>query len=160
MAHSDEVRAAVRASYVDEMMPLKAAAQKHNVSYNTARNWKDDTWDTARTARRISHGGAEALANAVIDDFIILFNSTISDLKNDTKVSALQKAEAISRLSDAYQKTMKATGASNPKINKYAIAMDVLTKLGQFIRDERPDAAGVFSDILEPFGLYLEQFYV
>jgi transposase len=53
MAHAQETISAVRAAYVHERLPLKAAASKHGVSYATARTWKSkagaagDDWDKA-----------------------------------------------------------------------------------------------------------------
>ncbi len=158
MAYDAATRSAVRHSYVAEMLPLKAAATKHGIPYATVRNWKDESWDKARTAKRISSGGVEELGRAVIDDFVMLFQTTLDDLKQ-ANVPAMQKAEAIARLSDAYQKTIKAAGASNPKLNKLAVAMDVIQQFANFLRDEKPEAALVFAEVIEPFAEQLAQRY-
>ncbi len=162
MAHSQETKRKVRSEYV-KGMPLKAAAALHNVPYGTARTWKEaasnagDDWDVARAALRLSDGGVKALTAEVIEDFVHMFKSTIDAVKADKKLSPLQKADVLAKLSDAYQKTIKAAGSSNPGLSKLAIALDVLRKQLDFIRDRYPKHTPIFMEILEPFGEYLSR---
>lgn len=162
MAHSPELRAAVRADYI-KGQPLAAAAEKHDVPYATARNWKrqaemaGDDWDTARAAMRISTGGVAALTQAIIEDFVHLFQSTLDELKAAKNIPALDKAEALSRLSDAYQKTVKAAGNSDPKLSRLSIALDVLQRQMAFVQDSHPEHMSVFMALLEPFGEVLSR---
>ncbi len=157
MAYSDDIRSAVRVDYI-KGKPLTAAASDNDVPYETARAWKrkaksnGDDWDNARAAARISQGGVQELTSAIIEEFSLLFQSTIEELKNAQKISPLQKAESLSRLSDAYTKTVKAAGASNPELSKLAVAMDILRRQMEFVRDKYPHHTDAFLEILEPFG--------
>lgn len=164
MAYSDEVRHGVRRAFVGGLS-LKDACAQHDVPYETGRTWKrkaaasGDCWDNARAATRISASGTQALTNEVIEDFVHLFKSTIEILKNDERIQPLQRAEALARLSDAYQKTIKAAGDSNPKLSKLAVAMDVLQRQAQYIREHHPDLVQAFIVVLEPFGEELSRAY-
>lgn len=161
MAHGKEVQTAVRRSYVNERLSLSAAADKHSIPHVTARSWKKkakadgDDWDRARTATRMAEGGIGELTSQVIEDFALLFQSTIEDLKKDEKIDAVKKAEALSRLSDAYSKTMKAASAGSPQIARLSVAMEVLEELAAYIRKHSPDDLPRFAAILDPFGQHI-----
>ena len=163
MAYSPEIKRAVRGSYVHEGLSIEAAADKHEVTRSTATRWKRDAekngddWDKARNAHYTSQQGAEAVTSVVLEQFVTLFQTTIDDVKADKKASSLQKAEAISRLSDAYHKTMAAARKGSPEVNKLAVGMDVIKLLADFVGSEYPQHANAFVDILEPFGNHLAQ---
>ncbi len=158
MAHSQETRRALRSAYVYKAQSLEACAQQFNIAYSTAAKWKKesledgDDWEKARAAALLSSQGHEAVSQAVLEQFVTLFQSTLEQLKTDTNVSPLSKAEAISRLSDAYNKTMSAVGKNNPKLNKLAVAMEVLNLQANFIREQYPHLAASFSEMLGHFG--------
>jgi len=157
MAHKPETRNAVRASYVRDHLPLDAACEKHDVSFNTGRSWKKrakengDNWDKARAANRMAEGGLGEITTQLLEDFTLLFKSTIEDITTG-EYDGLKKAEALSRLSDAYTKTMKAATGGDPKIAKLSTALETLQLLANHIKEEHPDALERFSLILEPFG--------
>ncbi|HAF00396.1 MAG TPA: DNA-binding protein [Methylophilaceae bacterium] len=163
MAHAPEIRSAVRSTYIYQQLSLEAAAERLKVSFGTAARWKrealenGDDWDRARSAALLSSQGAEAVTQAVLEQFVTLFQSTMTGLKEDTKATALSKAEALSRLSDAYNKTMSAVAKGSPKLNKLAVAMEVIEMLSDFVGNQFPQHASVFIDILEPFGECLSQ---
>ncbi len=158
MAYSDEIKRELRGCYVHKGMSLQAAADFCDVKYETARSWKrkaaadGDDWEVQRTAARMSQSGVQALTTEIIEDFCILFQSTIEEIKKAENISPLQKAESISRLSDAYTKTVKAAGASNPELSKLSVAMDVLKRQAEFIKAEYPDRMDFFLEMLTPFG--------
>lgn len=164
MAHSRLKKAEVRRRYVVDHQPLTGAAQLSGVSYSTARGWKaaaleqGDDWDRARQAATMSDGGVEDLKRVVIGEFVPLFKSTVEAL-GDAAIPAVDKAEAISRLSDAYTKTIKATGAVDPAIARLAWAMDVLKELGEFVQREFPQHSAAVLELLEPFGQHLAECY-
>jgi len=157
MAHKPETRNAVRASYVHEHLPLEAAAEKHDVSYPTVRTWKKrakengDDWEKARAANRMANGGLGDITVQLLEDFTLLFRTTVEDITTG-EYDGLKKAEALSRLSDAYTKTMKAAAGGDPKIAKLSTALETLQLLANHIKEEHPDALERFSLILEPFG--------
>lgn len=164
MAHSQETRQAVRRAYVVERLALEQAARRNGVSYHTARAWKKkaredgDDWDRARAATRMAQGGLGDLTAQLLEDFAILFQHTVEEVKSG-QYSALQKAEAISRLSDAYTKTVKAAGGGDPRIARLSVALEVLERLAGFVQVQFPEHAGALMAVLEPFGQELAAAY-
>lgn len=160
--HPPERRDAVRAAYVHQRMPLEAAAQQGGVAYQTARTWKrqaatqGDDWDRARGAARMAAGGLGDLTAQVLEDFAILFTATMEQLKGP-QIGPLDRAEAMSRLSDSYVKVVKAAGNASPPLAELSVAMKVLSELSTYIRDHHPADLPRFAAILEPFGQRLAQ---
>jgi transposase len=158
MAYSEETRRALRSAYVYKALSLEAAAEQLGIGFGTASRWRRDSkeagddWDQARTASMMAGQGAEAVSQLVLQEFMKLFQSTIEELKADVQGKPMAKAEALSRLSDAYNKAMSAAAKSNPKLNKLSVAMEVLHLLANFIRDDYPDLVVPFLSMLEPFG--------
>jgi len=158
MAYNDEVRTAVRSAFIFKGMSLQAACDFNNVSYETGRSWKrkaksaGDDWDISRAASSISKSGIQTLTASIIEDFVVLFQSTIEEVKASENMSPMQKAESISRLSDAYTKTVKAAGNSSPALSRLAVAMDILKRQSEFIQAHFPEHINAFTEILEPFG--------
>ena len=157
MAHERATKTELRRRYVVDRQPLSAAASLTGVSYTTARAWRaeaklrGDDWDRARLAEQVSDGGVQELTRTVLAEFVPLFQSTIKDLRG-TSLDAIDKAEALSRLADAYSKAVKASGAVDPKLAKLGWAMDVLRLLSAFTHQHFPQHANALLEILEPFG--------
>ena len=157
MAHDSAKRQAVRRAFVVDRQPLSAACQLAGVSYSTGRAWKADAlrvgddWERARQAEEVGDGGVKALTRVVLEEFIPLFKSTIAAIRSG-KLNPVDQAEAISRLSDAYSKTVKASGAVDPAIAKLGWAMDVMRMLAQFTAEKFPQHQAVLLEVLEPFG--------
>jgi len=158
MAHPARIRDAVRGAYVHDRLSLKASASKAGVSYHTARRWKieaarhGDDWDRARAASRMAAGGLGDITARVLEDFALLFQATMDEIKENKEMPPEKKAESMSRLADAYTKTIKAAGAADPKMARLSIAMEVLESLARFIREQFPEDLERFVAILEPFG--------
>jgi len=157
MAHDAKKRGELRRRYVIDRQPLNAAALLSKVSYATARDWKrkaeqkGDCWDRARQAEDVGQGGVRALTRMVLEEFIPLFKSTIEAIRHDD-FDAIEKAEAISRLSDAYSKTVKASGAVDPSLARLGWAMDVMKLLAEFTAERFPQHQNALLEVLEPFG--------
>lgn len=158
MAYSKEKTNQVRSAYVYEALNLTVIAGRFNVPKTTITRWKKtalengDDWDKARAAARLSGQGAEAVTIAVLEDFVLLFQSTLADVKNSQDITPLEKAEVISRLSDAYTKTINAAAKGNPKLDKLSFAADILRDQVQFIQQKYPQHAQVMEQVLVPFG--------
>jgi hypothetical protein len=165
MAHKPEKKTAARAAYIYEALTLEVIAQRVCASLGTVSRWKrealasGDDWDRARSAARLSGQGTEAVTQAVMEDFVLLFQSTLTEVNTATDIKPLVKAEIISRLSDAYHKTMSAVAKGNPKLNKLAVAMEVMQALAEFVRKCYPKHANAFAEILEPFGEEVAKIY-
>ncbi len=164
MAHTQETRQAVRASFVYERLDIPAIATKHGVSEATIQAWKraakkaGDDWNKARSASRMAAGTLGDVTQEITEDFALLFKTTINDIKNGD-FSGLEKAEAISRLSDAYTKTMKAAAAGNPKLAKLSVAFEVLSELADFIKTHEPDSIALFARILDKFAIRVNEVF-
>lgn len=165
MAHGIQIRAAARAAYIHEALGIEAIAERLKIATSTVHKWKrqseqaGDSWERARSAARLSGQGADAVTSAVLEDFVLLFQSTLAEVKADTEMKALNKAEIISRLSDAYNKTISAAGKSSPKLNKLSVAMEVMEMLADFVRSQHPAQATAFLAVLEPFAAKVVSVY-
>ena len=163
MAHGREKHAEVRACYVHERQPLAVAAERAGIGYETARAWKrksksaGDDWDLARSATRLAHGGLDTITMQVLEDFALLFQSTMESLKNKKNADPIEVAEAMSRLADAYTKTLKAAGNASPKLARLSVAMEVIEELSGYIKRVHPGQLPAFVQILDPFAKVLSE---
>lgn len=155
--HSKETRNKVKRSFVYDRLPLKAAAEKHKVSYGTARGWKrkdketGDDWDKARQASRMAAGGLGDMTTQILEDFARLYQEVVEAIRS-SEADAMEKASALSRLADAWNKTMRAAGMADPKIAELTVVMRVLKMLSEFIKENHPEHLEAFAIILKPFG--------
>lgn len=165
MGYTPETRLKVRRSYVQDMLPLSEACARHDVPYNTGRRWKrddnrrrGDDWDRAREAWLMASGGAGEATSRVLETFALLFKSTIDKLSDpEGDNDGIETAEAMSRLADAYTKTIKAATAHHPKLNRLAVAMELLEEFTTWIRENRPDQLQAWAGVIEPFGQHLNR---
>lgn len=157
MAHSPEKISAIRAAYVYEALNRETISARFNVPVSTITRWKKDAlekgddWDRARAAARLFGQGAEAVTAAVLEDFVLLFQSTLTDVKNNADIKPLERAEVISRLADAYTKTMNSAAKGSPKLDKLSFAADILRDLVQYIQAHYPQHAMAMEQVLMPF---------
>ena len=157
MAYSIEHRQALRAAYVHESFSLEAAAEKGDIAFGTASRWKRDAlangddWDKARAASHMAGKGAEAVTHAMLSNFITLHNNIVADLTNNPAIPALSKAEALSRLTDAYHKTMSGAARGAPKLAKLSLALEVIGMFADFITEHFPETGLILINALEKF---------
>ncbi len=162
MAHPPEARRAVRDAYVVDKLDLEAAAARAGVPYDTARKWKGadpNDWDKARAAHSLTGAGAGTIAQLVLHDFLIMYQATVDDVKADCDMSAKDKAETLSRLADAFQKTISAVAKAAPDLGRYAVATELLADLAGFVATDFPQHRAALVDILEPFGAFVARKY-
>ncbi|TXI40949.1 MAG: DUF1804 family protein, partial [Nitrosomonas sp.] len=120
MAYSQQTITQARAAYVYEALNIEAISDRFNVPRSTVTRWKKtalqngDDWDRARAAARLSGQGTEAITAAVLEDFVLLFQGTLKDVKGSGNINPVEKAEIISRLADAYTKTMNSAAKGSP----------------------------------------------
>lgn len=158
MAYSKQKISEARAAYVYEALNMRAIARKVNVPLSTVTRWKKaalgqgDDWDRARAAARLSGQGAEAVTIAVLEDFVLMFQSAMGDIKKDEDITPYAKVEMLSKLSDAYSKTVHSMSKANPKLDKLSFAADILRDLVQFIQINYPQHAQAMEQVLVPFG--------
>lgn len=165
MAYPPETRLKARTAYVRDLLPLDKIAVRLGVGERTLARWKaealedGDDWDKGRTAGRLSSENLEAMSQVLLEQFLVLHQATLEEVKQDKDMKAADKVDAITRLADAFTKTMKAVSRSAPRLSQLAIAGDVLQKLGRFVAERYPEEARALLPILEPFGAELVKAY-
>lgn len=165
MAHSDDTRRAVRASFVFDQLGLEVAAVKHGVPVATARRWireardAGDDWDKARTAQMMAGGGVEAIARQTMAMFSQQAQATMLMLQDDTKLSPIERGKALASLADSFTKLVSANSRLMPETDKLAVAMDVIRRLAEFVRANHPQHAAAYAEILGPFGEEIARAY-
>lgn len=165
MAHPPEIRTKIRAAYVHDRLPLETAAEKHGISYATARRWKSDAenegddWERARSAARLAGDGMLNVAQMMLEDYLALHQSTVDAVKSSDEIGPLAKAEVLSRLADAFTKTMSAVGKVSPELSRLSVATDVIQRFAKFVMEDRPDLAEGLLEVLEPFAVELAKEY-
>lgn len=165
MAHAPEKKAAIRSRYVFDRLSIEVAAEREGVPVSTARKWKmaaeasGDDWEKARAAASLSTTGTQTIAQLVLVDYLALHQSTVEGIKTDGAIPAIQRAEALSRLADAFQKTMSAVAKAAPELGQYAVASEILQMQAVFVRENYPQHIDAFLEILEPFGLDVARKY-
>lgn len=158
MAYTPETISAIRAAYVYEALNREQLSERFNVPVSTIARWKKealkngDDWDRARAAARMSGQGIEAVTTAILEDFMLMFHSTIKKVKENNNISDVERVEVMTRLADAYNKTINSAAKGNPKIAKLAVAMEVLQLLTKCIQQEHPHLIESFLDVLTGFG--------
>ncbi len=146
-------------------MTLEQAAERHDVSVGTARRWKSaaeaagDDWERARSAARLAGDGMQLVAQMILNDYLLLHQATIDGIREAADIPPLNKAEALSRLADAFTKTMSAVGKAAPELSKLAVATDVLQRLAKYVAGNRPDLAAALLEVIEPFAAELAKDY-
>ncbi len=164
MAHDDEVRRSVRASYIYEQLPLERAASKAHVPSSTATRWKrkakseGDDWDKVRAAHMLASGGTDEVARQVLSDYLVQHKTLLDEIR-DGELSAKDKATILASLADSYNKTVAACRRVMPETNELAVALEVLGLFGDYVRQYYPNQAAVLLEILEPFGHELSKHY-
>lgn len=155
----------LRALYVHKGLTVLEAAARVDYSYRNAQRIKakakkdGDDWDEARAASLMTQEGMSVSARDCLERFLRMYNVVFGDLEKDENITPLEKAETISRLADAFTKTMNAVGKASPRLSKLAMATDVLQRLAGYLREHKPEIAHVFAEVLEDFSADLAKAY-
>jgi len=158
MAHAREKREAVRAAFVHERLPLDIAAMKAGVPASTATRWKrrakelGDDWDKMRAACLLSGEGVESVARQMLADYVVAHKAIMDMIASDESIEAKNKVQMLASLADSFNKTVAASKRVLPETSELATALNVLGRLGDFIRDRYPQHGPAFVEVLEPFG--------
>ena len=158
MAYGLRQKNEVKKNYTNRMLPLTQAAKLANVPVSTARRWKSEAlargedWDELRAASAITSGGRDDLMKTIVNNFVVMFQSTMDSLQKAENMPPETKVDALASLADAFAKTMKSAGAASPELSRLAIANDIIQLMGDFVREKYPQHINAFIEILEPFG--------
>lgn len=165
MAHGADKKREARKRYVFDRQALPVVALAIGASEATVGRWKreardaGDNWDTARSAQTIAGEGLQALVMTVVEDYVVQHQATIEMLRTDAELSPGEKAKVLASLADAFQKTVASAGRLTPKVSELGVAMDVLRRLAEYVRERHPRHAPALLEILEPFGNLISEVY-
>lgn len=107
MAYGLRQKNEVKKNYTNRMLPLTQAAKLANVPVSTARRWKSEAlargedWDELRAASAITSGGRDDLMKTIVNNFVVMFQSTMDSLQKaenmppETKVDALASCRTL-----------------------------------------------------------------
>ncbi|RSC36172.1 DUF1804 family protein [Agrobacterium sp. FDAARGOS_525] len=164
MSSEQDKRRKARADYVYRRMTGATIAMTLNISQATFGRWKKiakeagDDWDVARTASIIAGEGIETVVSTVIEDFMIMAQSVLEEIKNgDLRLD--QKVKSLVALADAMTKMTTSAGKLAPKISELGVAQDVMQYLVEFVRENFPQHVAAILEIIEPFGESLARRY-
>lgn len=147
--------------YVEESRNPAQCAAAVGVSERTVQNWmarardQGKSWDKSRSAYLLGPGGTESIALKFVPTFFALINSTIRDLEEDKDLSPLEKAEALSRITDAAVKAANAMAKLNPSLNRVSVSMETVKLFADYIAREFPQHAEAFMEVLGPFSQHI-----
>ena len=99
------------------------------------------------------------MMKTIINNFVVMFQSTMDSLQKAENMPPETKVDALASLSDAFAKTMKSAGAASPELSRLAIANDIIQLMGDFVREKYPQHINAFIEILEPFGEEVSRSY-
>lgn len=154
MAHSPDKKIKLRAAYIGGL-PLEAAADKVGVPLPTARNWFrearaiGDDWDAFQKASLVvAGGGVEQALGRIIAAALLRCEALLESTAAGDPAEAVK---AMGVLGDTVSKLRAASKGMMPEADRLAISMDVLKRLGEFVRSKHPRHVAAFAEILEPF---------
>ena len=156
MAHNAQTRAAARAAYIYDNLPLTQISTAHGISLATLRSWKKsaaaqgDDWDKLRAANMLAGQGMEAIARQTLSDYVTQHKALMSEIITADDMSAQQTA-ALASLADSFNKMVSASRRVLPESNELAVALRVIQLLTEFVRQRFPQHATALLEVLEPF---------
>ncbi|AMD90283.1 DUF1804 family protein [Desulfovibrio fairfieldensis] len=157
MAHNAQTRAAARAAYIYDNLPLTQISTAHGISLATLRSWKKsaaaqgDDWDKLRAANMLAGQGMEAIARQTLSDYVTQHKALMSEIITADDMSAQQKTAALASLADSFNKMVSASRRVLPESNELAVALRVIQLLTEFVRQRFPQHATALLEVLEPF---------
>lgn len=165
MAHPDDTRRSVRAAFVFDAQTLEIAALRYGVPLPTARRWKSeakaagDDWDRARGAQMIAGGGIEDVVRQTLGVIVQQVQVTVDDIQASTDIDPAEKVKMLASLGNSYHKLMSTSKRLMPETDKLAVAMDVLRRLVDHLRENAPQLVPGLAVHLGPFGEELPRIY-
>lgn len=158
MASDLDTRRKARSDYVYRRMSLSTIALTLNVSQATIGRWKKaakedgDDWDMARSAAVIAGEGLDTVVSSVVEDFVIMAQALLDEVKNNKDLNIDQKIKHMVALGDAMVKVTASAGKLAPKISELGVAQSVVRHLIEFVQEQFPQHISVVQEILVPFG--------
>lgn len=168
----EAVHRAVQASYRRNGGNLAQAARAHGVSIGAAYRWKKKDqaihrdWNQespsvleggavlGQTANCLAGSSRETLVGALLEEYLVMHKDAVEAIKKQVD-TPLQRVDALSRLSQALDRTLRALGKASPEMSRLAMASWVLERQAEFVKNRFEHYLPVFVEVLEPFGAEL-----
>lgn len=157
MAHTVQFRAAARAAYIFDNLPLTQISAAHGIPVATLRSWKrkaaeqGDDWDKLRAANVLAGEGMEAVARQTLSEYVLQHKALMAEIITAQDMTATQKTTALASLADSFNKMVAASRRVLPESNELATALRVIQLLTEFVRQRFPQHAPALLSVLEPF---------
>jgi uncharacterized protein YjcR len=158
MANDADKRRKARSDYVYRRMTGATISLSLNISQATFGRWKKaakddgDDWDMARSAAVIAGEGLDTVVSSVVEDFVIMAQALLDEVKNNKDLNIDQKIKHMVALGDAMVKVTASAGKLAPKISELGVAQSVVRHLIEFVQEQFPQHISVVQEILIPFG--------
>lgn len=165
MAKNTDTQRTARSEYVFKRQPMTMVALKVGVSVATVRRWKKaaksqgDDWDMARSANMLAGEGLDAVMTAMVEEFVVMAQNLIEEIKSVEDQPLDKRVSQITSLADAMTKMTASASRIAPKLSELAVAQDVARRLSDFIRENYPQHAEAFLEVLEPFSIHIAEVY-
>ena len=110
-------------------------------------------------AYTLAGDGLESVSRKVLMGFLLQHQTVMEQLQSDTELSAKQKADMLTSMADAFNKTVAASRRVLPETNKLAVALGVIEDFAGYVQKQKPELLPAFVELLEGFGAIVEQKY-
>ena len=163
--YQSKIRDEVRALYVHSHLNIPQISDRLNLPIRTIHRYRakarteGDDWENARLSALIAGQGYQATVSQVLEGLLQQSRSVIEAIKANESLDSEKKMSMLAQLAYSMNMARKAAEGLNPKISKLTVALEVLNLLTRYIRDEHPEHAAAFLDILQPFGTELRRRY-
>lgn len=107
------------------------------------------TWPTGAV---LAGEGLDVVVSSVVEDFVIMAQALLDEVKNNKDLSIDQKIKHMVALGDAMVKVTASAGKLAPKISELGVAQSVVQHLIAFVQEQFPQHISVVQEILVPFG--------
>ena len=165
MAHPNEKRTQLRGLFVYKRLPMEAACGAAGLPLATGRRWKreaaakGDDWDSARSAVALGDETFSHMSRKLLEDYLVQHQTIMDQLRDDKNAAPIDKAKALSMLSDSLTKTLASMKRVMPEVNRHAVALDALQRLATMAQQRFPQHVAALIEMLEPFGEELARAY-
>lgn len=163
--HGIEVRQACRRKYIFERKTMQQCCSELEISLRTGQLWKEkakkagDNWDHQRDAWLLAGEGQEMMARKILQDYLLQHESVLKAIREDPDLKAMEKVNCLTRLADAFTKTMNAVSRTTPQMNRLAIASEVVQLFARYVQEHHPEHAPLLLEVLEPFTQKVAKIY-
>ncbi|MBF0357529.1 MAG: DUF1804 family protein [Magnetococcales bacterium] len=119
---------------------------------------KETNSSSSNNSAWLSKEKRKVLLDKLLGEFLTLHKEAMESVKVDV-TDPLKRVEALTRLSQALDRTLNALIKATPQTGNLNIAQDVLKHQVAFVEANFPQHAEALLSILEPFGVDLIKIY-